>query len=42
MFIDIEKTYDKVSRDVLKWVSKKNGTHIKYINAITDMYEFFL
>lgn len=36
MFIDLERAYEKVPRNVLWWVLKKKGI---YINAITDMYE---
>jgi len=39
IFIDLEKTYDKVSREVLWWILMKKGVLIKYIDIIKDMYE---
>ena len=38
VFIDLEKAYDKVHREVL-WTLVKKGVPIKYINIIKDMYE---
>ena len=37
-FIDLEKAFDKVSREVLWWILMKKGVHIKYIDIIKDMY----
>ena len=38
IFIDLEKTYDKVSREVLWGKLMKKGVPIKYIDIIKDMY----
>ncbi|KAL6494927.1 hypothetical protein OROGR_030846 [Orobanche gracilis] len=39
VFIDLEKTYDKVPREVLWWDLAKKGVSRKYIDIIKDMYE---
>ena len=39
VFIDLEKTYDKVPREELWWASMKKGVPIKYIDIIKNMYD---
>ena len=39
VFIDLEKAYDKVPREVLWWISMKKKVSIKYIDIIKDMYD---
>jgi len=39
IFIDLEKEYDKVPREVLWWTVMKKGVLIKYIDIIKDMYD---
>ncbi|KAL6495708.1 hypothetical protein OROGR_030271 [Orobanche gracilis] len=39
VFIDLEKAYDKVPREVLWWALAKKGVSRKYIDIIKDMYE---
>src|ERR1041384_2879173 len=39
VFIDLEKAYDRVPREVLWWVLERKRVHVKYINIIKDMYE---
>ena len=37
-FIDLEKTHDKVPRDLIWWALKKKGVTERYIKMIQDMY----
>ena len=37
VFIDLEKAYDKVPRDLIWWVLKKKGATKRYIEMIQDM-----
>ena len=39
VFIDIEKVYNRVPRDVLWTALKKKGVCITYIKVIQDMYD---
>ena len=39
VFIDLEKTYDRVPRHVLWWVLNKKAVPLKYVSIIRDMYE---
>jgi hypothetical protein len=39
VFIDLEKAYDKVSRNVMWWSLLKHKVSIKYITLIKDMYD---
>ncbi len=39
VFIDLEKAYDNVLRDVLWRVLKQKKVSIRYIQALKDMYE---
>jgi len=37
VFIDLEKAYDNVPREVLWWTLMKKGVLIKYIDIIKDI-----
>jgi hypothetical protein len=39
VFIDLEKAYDKVPRNVMWWALEKHKVLIKYITIIKDMYK---
>ena len=39
VFIDLEKAYDKVPRNVMWWVLQKHKVPTKYITFIKDMYK---
>ena len=39
VFINLEKAYDTVPRDVLWWALKKKAVSLKYMSIIKDMYE---
>ena len=39
VFVDLEKTYDRVPRDVFWRVLKKKAVPLKYVSIIRDMYE---
>jgi len=41
IFIDLEKAYDRVPREILWKALKKKGVRVTYIRAIMDMYEGF-
>jgi hypothetical protein len=36
--IDLEKAYDKVTRNIMWWALQKHKVSIKYITLIKDMY----
>jgi hypothetical protein len=38
-FIDLEKAYDKMSRNVMWWALQKHKVSIKYITIIKDIYD---
>jgi hypothetical protein len=39
IFLDLEKTYDKIPRNVMWWALQKYKVSIKYITLIKDMYD---
>ena len=39
VFIDMEKVYDKVLKNVLWWALHKEVVPLKYVSIIRDMYE---
>jgi hypothetical protein len=39
VFIDLEKAYDKVTRNIMWWALHKHKVSTKYINLIKDMYD---
>ena len=38
VFIDLEKVYDKISRNVMWWSLNKHKVSSKYVTLIKDMY----
>ena len=38
VFIDLEKAYDKIPRNVMWWALEKHKVPTKYITLIKDMY----
>ena len=38
IFIDLEKTYDKIPRNVMWWALNKHKVSTKYVGLIKDMY----
>ena len=38
VFIDLEKVYDKISRNVMWWPLDKHKVPTKYVGLIKDMY----
>ncbi|WVZ78102.1 hypothetical protein U9M48_025865 [Paspalum notatum var. saurae] len=38
VFIDLEKAYDKISRNVMWWALEKHKVPTKYVTLIKDMY----
>ena len=39
IFIDLEKAYDRIPRDIIWWVLHKRGVTRRYIDVIKDMYD---
>ena len=39
VFIDLEKAYDKVPRNIMWWALEKHKVPTKYITLIKDMYK---
>jgi hypothetical protein len=39
IFINMEKTYDKVTRNIMWWTLQKHKVSSKYITLIKDMYD---
>jgi hypothetical protein len=39
VFIDLEKVYDKVPRNVMWWALQKHKVSTKYITLMKDMYD---
>jgi hypothetical protein len=42
IFIDLEKTYDKMSKNVMWWALHEHKVSTKYITLIQDMYDNFV
>jgi Reverse transcriptase (RNA-dependent DNA polymerase) len=38
IFIDLEKVYDKISRNIMWWVLKRKLVPTKYVTLMKDMY----
>ena len=39
VFVDLEKAYDRVSREELWYCMRKSGVAEKYVRVVQDMYE---
>jgi hypothetical protein len=42
VFIDLEKAYDKIPRNLMWWALDKHKVPIKYVTLIKDMYDKFV
>src|SRR5207244_11859151 len=40
VFIDLEKAYDKIPRNVMWWALEKHKVPTKYITLVKDMYHY--
>jgi Reverse transcriptase (RNA-dependent DNA polymerase) len=38
IFIDLDKSYDKISRNIMWWTLEKKQIPTKYVTLIKDMY----
>jgi hypothetical protein len=38
IFIDLEKAYDKIPRNIMRWTHKRKLTPTKCVTLIKDMY----
>ena len=41
VFIDLEKAYDKISRNIMWWALDKHKVPTKYVGLIKDMYDMY-
>ena len=39
IFVDLEKAYDRVPRDIIWWALRKKNVGEEYIKVIQDMYD---
>ena len=39
IFVDLEKAYDRVKRDIIWWAQRKKNVGEEYIKVIQDMYD---
>ena len=39
VFIDLEKGYERIPRDLLWWILKKKNVSTNYIDVIKDMHD---
>ncbi len=39
IFVDLEKAYDRVPRDIIWWAVRKKNVGEEYIKVIQDMYD---
>ena len=39
VFVDLEKAYDRVPRDLIWWCLRKKGVPAGYVTIIEDMYK---
>ena len=38
VFVDLEKTFDRISRDLIWWCLRKKGVPEEYVKFVQDMY----
>ena len=38
LFVDLEKAFDRIPRDLVWWFCRKKGAPVEYVKIVQDMY----